>query len=94
MRRKMSENLGLYKYLWPGSVYLWTHFNCEWVLVKGGKRPKEPPSKFPGVPKLVLKQVTSIPRPTSSTSESRANNCWQLMRLQTRSKISTTSAPK
>ncbi|KAI6648188.1 hypothetical protein LOD99_11997 [Oopsacas minuta] len=48
------------------------HFNCEWVSVKGGKRPKEPPSIFPGVPKSVLKQVTSAPRPTSSTSESRA----------------------
>ena len=49
-----------------------THFNCEWVSVKGGKRPKEPPSIFHGVPKSVLKQVTSVPRPTSSTSESRA----------------------
>ena len=49
-----------------------THFNCEWVSVKGGMRPKEPPSIFPGVPKSVLKQVTSAPRPTSSTSESRA----------------------
>ena len=49
-----------------------THFNCEWVSVKGGKRPKEPPSRFPGIPKSVLKQVTSAPRPTSSTSESSA----------------------
>ena len=49
-----------------------THFNCEWVSVKGGKRPKEPPSRFPGIPKSFLKQVTSAPRPTSSTSESRA----------------------
>ena len=43
-----------------------THFNCEWVSVKGGKRLKEPPSRFPGITKSVLKQVTS------STSESRA----------------------
>ena len=46
-----------------------THFNCEWVSVKGGKQPKEPPSVFPGIPKSALKQVTSAPRPTSfSTS--------------------------
>ena len=31
-----------------------THFNCEWVSVKGGKRPKEPPSRFPGIPKSVF----------------------------------------
>lgn len=50
-----------------------THFNCEWVSVKGGKRPKQPPSIFPGIPKSALKQVTSAPRPTSSsTSQSRA----------------------
>ncbi|KAI6651462.1 Epidermal retinol dehydrogenase 2 [Oopsacas minuta] len=40
--------------------------------LKGGKPPKEHPSIFPGVPKSVFKQVTSAPRPTSSTSESRA----------------------
>lgn len=50
-----------------------THFNCEWVSIKGGKRPKEPPSIFPGIPKSTLKQVTSGPRPTSfSTSQSGA----------------------
>ena len=50
-----------------------THFNFEWVSVKGGKRPKDPPSIFPGVPKSVLKQVTSASRPTSSsTAEARA----------------------
>lgn len=50
-----------------------THFNCKWVSVRGGKRPKEPPSIFPGVPKSALKQVTSARRPTPpSTSEARA----------------------
>ncbi|KAI6660149.1 hypothetical protein LOD99_10541 [Oopsacas minuta] len=33
------------------------HFDCEWVTVKGGKRPSQPPSIFPGVPKSCLKQV-------------------------------------
>ena len=46
---------------------------CEWMSVSGGKRPKEPPSVFPGVSISALKQMTSAPCPTSSsTSESRA----------------------
>ena len=55
-------------------IYIcYKHFNCEWVSVKGGKRPKEPPSIFPGIPKSTLKQVASTSRPTSfSTSASRA----------------------
>ena len=36
-------------YAWRKYIYICeTHFNCEWVSVKGGKRPKEPPSRFPG----------------------------------------------
>ena len=59
-----------------------THFNCEWVSVKGGMRPKEPPSIFPGVPKSVLKQVTSAPRPTYLHQNQELRRCRQRMRLR------------
>ncbi|KAI6658432.1 hypothetical protein LOD99_15232 [Oopsacas minuta] len=39
---------------------------------KGWKATKRTAINISGVPKSVLKQVTSAPRPTSSTSESRA----------------------
>ena len=50
------------------------HFDCEWVTVKGGKRPSQPPSIFPDVPQSCLKQVSSTPRNTSSSAETRARN--------------------
>ena len=31
------------------------HFDCEWVTVKGGKQPSQPPSIFPGVPNVMFK---------------------------------------
>ena len=50
-----------------------SHFDCEWISVRGGKRPKEPPSIFKGVPKSALRQVSSAPRSTAcSTTEARA----------------------
>ena len=27
-----------------------SHFDCRWKVVRGGKRPTEPPSIFPGIP--------------------------------------------
>ena len=34
------------------------HFDCDWVKMRGGKRPSEPPSIFPGVAPSCLKQCT------------------------------------
>lgn len=50
------------------------HFDCEWITVKGGKRPSHPPSIFPGVSKSCLKQVSSAPRITTASAETRAEN--------------------
>lgn len=50
------------------------HFDCDWVTVKCGKRPSQPPSIFPGVPQSCLKQVSSTPSNTSSSAEARARN--------------------
>ena len=41
-----------------------THFEGEWATVRGGRRPINPPSIFPGVPKSCLKQVQNKQRPT------------------------------
>ena len=49
-----------------------SHFDCEWQKVRGGERPVSPPSIFPGIPKSCFKQTVSKPRPTSATSEKRA----------------------
>ena len=51
------------------------HFNphCEWVTVRGGRRPNEPPSIFDEIPKSCLKQVKEKQRRTKlSSSEARA----------------------
>ena len=46
-----------------------SHFNCDWVTVQGGgKRPIDPPSIFPGVPKSSTKQTVPRTRTTKSTS--------------------------
>lgn len=45
-----------------------SHFDCAWVTVKGGKRPSQPPSVFPGVPKSCLKQVQESKRPTQKSA--------------------------
>ena len=50
------------------------HFDCEWITVKGGKRPSHSPSIFPGVSKSCLKQVSSAPRITTASAETRAEN--------------------
>ena len=41
-----------------------SHFDCDWVRTRGGKRPAKPPTIFPGVPKSCMKQSKTIPRPT------------------------------
>ena len=50
------------------------HFDCEWISVKGGKRPSKPPSIFPGVAKSCLKQVSSATRHATASAEARAEN--------------------
>ena len=41
-----------------------THFEGEWATARGGRRPINPPSIFPGIPKSCLKQVQNKQRPT------------------------------
>ena len=50
------------------------HFDCEWITVKGGKRPSHPQPIFPGVSKSCLQQVSSAPRITTVSAETRAEN--------------------
>lgn len=45
-----------------------THFDCEWITYRGGRRPVVPPSIFPGIPKSCLKQSQAKKRATSRTS--------------------------
>ena len=45
-----------------------SHFDCEWVVYRGGRCPAAPPSVFPGVAKSVLKQSQPKKRMTSLTS--------------------------
>ena len=49
-----------------------SHFQCEWVTVKGGKRLVGPPTYFKGIPKSCKNQSLTYPRPTKkATSEVR-----------------------
>ena len=50
-----------------------SHFTCDWVTARGGKRPSAPPSIYPGVPKSCLKQVSSQPRKTNATRDDRVS---------------------
>ena len=61
------------------------HFYCEWVSAKGGKRPSQPPSIFPGVQKSCLKQVNSVTRSFTSSAESRAQS--EVLNNETQDKI-------
>jgi len=45
-----------------------SHFDCEWVVSRGGRRPTDPPSIFPGVAKSCLKQSQPKKRTTLLTS--------------------------
>ena len=50
-----------------------SHFDCDWVKIRGGKYPSEPLSVFPGVPSSCLKQTSSTPRQTqSATADARS----------------------
>ena len=70
------------------------HFspNCEWVTVRGGRRPNEPQSIFDGIPKSCLKQVKENQTRTrlSSSSEARAKTQKQ-RREDDKDKIKTLS---
>ena len=35
-----------------------THFEGEWITIQGGRRPLNPPSIFPGVPKSCTQERT------------------------------------
>lgn len=52
------------------------HFEGEWVTVRGGKRPSQPPSKFTGlgIPQSCLKQIKSPTRSTTSSADARAES--------------------
>ena len=53
--------------------------SCDRVKVQGGKKPSEPLSVFPGLPKSALKQVTCEKRPTLySSSEARATKAKEI----------------
>ena len=45
-----------------------SHFDCEWVVSRGGRRPAGPPSVFRGIAKSYLKQSQPKKRLTSLTS--------------------------
>ena len=45
-----------------------SHFDCEWVVSRGGRRPSAPPSVFPGIAKSCLKQSQPPKRMTLLTS--------------------------
>ena len=49
-----------------------THFEGEWVTMRGEKRPLNPPSSFPGVTKSCLKQVQYKERQTTTCSSAEA----------------------
>ena len=38
-----------------------SHFDCEWVVSRGGRRPSAPPSVSPGIAKSCLKQCEPPP---------------------------------
>ena len=55
-----------------GDIYICAaHFDCEYVNIKGGKRPSKPPSIFPGIPKSCFRQTQSTSR-DAVTAEARA----------------------
>ena len=48
------------------------HFDCDWINVRGGRRPSQPPSVFRNVPKSCMKQTTVHKRSSvKATSSSR-----------------------
>ena len=38
------------------------HFNCDWQICTGGKRPAGPPTVFADIPNSCLKQTIAKPR--------------------------------
>ena len=45
-----------------------THFEGEWISSQGGRKPKNIPTIFPGIPKSCIKQSNSKPRETKRSS--------------------------
>ena len=50
-----------------------SHFDCEWFVSRGGRRPSAPPSVFPGIAKSCLKRSQPPKRMTLLTS----GRAWQ-----------------
>ena len=48
-----------------------SHFDCPWIIVKGGRRPANPPSLFEGIPKSRSQQEGKQRTTTSTTLEVR-----------------------
>ena len=48
-----------------------SHFEGEWKIIKGGKRPVNSPSIFPGVPKSCFRPTPLKPRNTVATAQQR-----------------------
>jgi hypothetical protein len=58
-----------------GDIYVCaSHFDCEWVQISGGRRPKGPPTIFSNVPKSCLKQCQTNSRRTCRSSSSVRSN--------------------
>ena len=54
-----------------------SHFDCDYLKIRGGKRPSLPPSIFPNIPKSCFKQTQTTPR-DAVTAEVRAKKVQKL----------------
>ena len=61
------------------------HFDCDWILTKGGKRPSQPPSILPNIPQSCMKQQQPQGRSSSTLAEARAD--LETQRLEALDKI-------
>lgn len=59
-----------------------SHFDCEYKSVRGGKRPMDPPSVFPNIPKSHFKQVVPIKRRTEMASSDQRQQRIQELKEQ------------
>ena len=48
--------------------YCTSHFDCDRVTIRGGRRPSQPCSIFPGVSKSCLKEVHESQRTTQNST--------------------------
>lgn len=57
-----------------------SHFNCNWQVYRGGKRPAGPPTVFAGIPKFCLKQTIAKPRNKNALCDRREQRSFQVMK--------------